>query len=594
LLPRALLDLELAELGLPAPARLACGARGVHTLADLLACDAEALATGGWFGPEWCQQVRDVLTQHWQPSAQPGRPLDTLPEDFESLLHALAPALGPVHFAGLCQLLRLPLPHDAPAVPDGPLARAALRARLLAVAAPVFDQLCRELGAELHAFDGVIDPQHVATGTLLHTLLRDAAPKAAVLELVAFALPQQFCSQGERLFGLPARLLRSAQKNLRRHLDAVGLPQPVAALQDHLAAVGCAVPLGVVLHCLRQDLQLAVVVDPRQGELAIADPRSPTARLLALLAEAPAPLAFDDLAFAYRERHRRCNRSALRQRLAAEPRFLQLGQDLWSLRERHTALLEATAPLAEQVARAIAARGGKQRVAALVAEFGGTAAESWLVHDHLRRDVRVRRLGRGEACPATHARSQVLEQLLLDFRRAGGEVVVSRFLANQPPERRRLVGRLLHENRWFVEPEHDRVDVLTNYPFNPERLRRLLDRVAGRLLRSGGTCTLHELKCELDGTDLGGGWLSLDLLGDLLRRHAGAEVLPGGIAGAPGTTRHLQRTLRTLVRTAARPMTAADLLASRPDLADFAGAIDALLARDPLLQSRDGQHYTPV
>lgn len=591
LLPRALLDLDLADLGLPAAARLACGTRQIHTLGDLLAVEPEALAANGWFGPEWANQVRQVLTQHWQPSASPGRPLDALPSDFPGLLRELAPALGQVHFAALCQLLQVPTSEPAPVTSDGPLARAALRARLLAVAAPLFDQLCRELGAELYAFDGMVLAEHLAAGSLLHSLVATAEPPRAMFELVAFAMPQQFCTQDGRLFGMPARQLRACGKQLRRHLDAVGLPQPVAAIAAHLAAVGCPAPMGVVQHCLRHDLQLAVVVDPHQGELAIADPRSPTARLLAILTAAAAPMSFDDLAFAYREQHRRCSRLALQRRLGAEPRFLQVGRGLWSLREHHAAALQATAPLAEQVARALAARGGKQHLASLVVEFGGDEADAWLVADHLRRDPRVRFLGRGEACPATHGRSQVLEQLLLDFRRAGGEVVMSRFLANQPPERRRLVGRLLQANRWFVMPEPDRVDVLSNYPFNPQRLRRLLDHTTAWLVQRGGHGALSDLKQELDGRELGGGWLGPVLLGDLLRRHGEFEVLPGGVVCRAGTTRLLQRSLRRLVRAAGQPVSAADLLAAHPELTEYAAALATLLSTDPLLQSRDGVRH---
>lgn len=594
LLPQALLDLELTELGLPPAVYAACASQHVHTLGDLLAVEPTALAAGGWFGTEGSQLVRSVLTQYWQPSSRPGQPLTALPADFPALLQALEPALGPAHFPALCRLLRIPEPAGAAPASDGPLAQATLRGRLLAVAAPLFDQLCRELGAELHAFEGVVEPQHVAAGTTLAALLATAAPPTAVFELVAFVMPQQFTCEGGRIFGLPRRHLRAVQKALRRRLDAVAPPLPTAGLLDHLASSGCPAPIGIVHHCLRHELQLAVVVDPRLGEVAIADPRSPTSRLQALLAESPGPLSFDDLAFAWRERHRSCNRAALRRRLSGDQRFLRVGAETWDLRSRQAAELERTAPLAEQTARAVTARGGKHRLAALVAEFGGAAADAWLVADHLRRDVRVRRLGRGEVCPATHARSQVLEQLLLDFRRAGGEVVESRFLANQPPDRRRLVARLLHENRLFVSPGADRIDVLTNYPFNRERLKRLLGRVAEQLVRQGGHAHLADLRADLLGTELGGDWLTSNLLGDLLRRHAEVELLAGGLVCRKGTMRHLQRTLRSLLRSLERPATVADLLAADPGLGLFASALDELLAGDPLVASHDGHHYTTV
>jgi hypothetical protein len=216
------------------------------------------------------------------------------------------------------------------------------------------------------------------------------------------------------------------------------------------------------------------------------------------------------------------------------------------------------------------------------------------VLDRLSRDPRVRPLGRGELCPATHKRSQVLEQLLVDFRRAAGDVVLGLFLQNQPEPRRRLVQRLLRENRLFVAPAGDRIDLLSNYPFNEERLQRLLAVVNQHLERRSGYAQLTALKAAVDRTDLGGGWLLPELLGDLLRRHGSFEVLPGDliVRAELGIGAFLRRAMHKALRDAGMPLSVDEILRARPDLIEFAGCLHELLGTDPLVQTPDGCRFT--
>jgi len=325
----------------------------------------------------------------------------------------------------------------------------------------------------------------------------------------------------------------------------------------------------------------------------VPDPRSPTLRLAGVLLEMGGPTTFEELFYAYRERYRRAHRDRLRQRLRRDSTFLQTGPDLWSVRSWHASELDALMPLADQIARAICARGGKQDVFALAGQYGAAGNTPWLLWAMMAQDPRVRLLGRGEACAATHVRSQVLEQLLLDFRRAGGDVVTGLFVNNQPAERQRLVARLLRENQCFVAPAPDRVDLLTNYPFNQERLvrlRRLIDETLDAL---GGHASVARLKQNIDRTDLGGGWLTVDLLADLLRRQGPYEVLPGDLVALRNRdlpSRWL-RAVRQVLRRREETLSLERILLERPDLAELSECLRELLAQDPCIRIVDGDQY---
>jgi hypothetical protein len=187
----------------------------------------------------------------------------------------------------------------------------------------------------------------------------------------------------------------------------------------------------------------------------------------------------------------------------------------------------------------------------------------------------------------------VLDQLLRDFRKAAGEVPMSRFVENQPSDRRRLVERLLQQNRLFVFPSPDRIDVLTNYPFNEERLQRLLRLVDDFLVARNGYASLHNVLEEVNRCDLGGSWLHPTLLGELLRRHGPFETLPGGYVARKslGLIGWLMRRARAALREAGVPIRVGEMLAQRPELAEFSECLEELLAHDPLVEAREGGKF---
>jgi hypothetical protein len=186
-----------------------------------------------------------------------------------------------------------------------------------------------------------------------------------------------------------------------------------------------------------------------------------------------------------------------------------------------------------------------------------------------------------------------MARLMGAFRRAAGDVVASRFIENQPPAQRRLVRRLLEHNRAFVQPSEDRIDTLTNYPFNAERMARLITLVREHLQRRTGYAQVTALKAAADKADLGGQWLSPELLADILRRNGPFEVLPSGIVALDhlSLTTTLLRSARQALRDAGEPVTVEDVVRARPDLAEFADCLGELLGKDPLVQSPDGNYF---
>ena len=467
--------------------------------------------------------------------------------------------------------------------------------RALGTGAPDLLARCRrESAADLAAFDGVLLVEHAAPGTVVDVLARSAPDRRLGLRLLAFLFPREVVCHHAALFAMSPRRFRRLLRTLPGLLPPHRLPLPVDTILAELAALDHQVPRGVLLHVLRTELQTAIELDASLGEVAAADPRTPAARLAEVLQEAGRPLPLADLLFAYRERFRRGTAVTIRRALRRGTGFVRLGADCWGLRAEHEQALAAVAPLADRVARRLGAEGGRHHVADLLAENERDERTVYYVLDHLAHDPRVRLLGRGDACAASHRRSQALDTLLQAFRKAAGDVVLGKFLDNQPDGQRRLVERLLRHNRLFVMPAEDRVDTLSNWPFNDERLRRLIALVQSQLRHRAGYVHAAALKAAIDRTDLGGDWLTPLLLADVLRRHGPFEVLPGGIVARPGAglVRGVRRALRRALRDAGTSLTASEVLQARPELGEFAACVQGLLASDPLVQSPDGVHFT--
>jgi hypothetical protein len=607
LLPGVLLDLAVEQLPIAEPLASLLRAQGITSVSALLSLPPAVFEPGAWLGPNGAADLRSALGRllHGGLSQLAGSAQDAHGDDWSQLQGQLLASLSDE----ARPLLRSVLGLDGPAVSLADLVREG--ARDIRDLEAIFDTarsrlherlpnlLCtlrHEIGMELQAFDGLVDGHHMALGSLLHAIARGAGDPRVALRLVAFCFPHDFHLHGDMLVGLSPRRFRRLVRQLRRLAQPHRLPLPINTLLEELNAEQVEAPRGLLVDILRRDLRIAIEITDEHGEVAIPDPRSAGARLADLLAEVGEPTTLEDLVFAYREHYRRASRASIEQRLRRDPMFLLVGPDRWSLRAWHQEELTAVMPLVDKVARRLCSEGGKQAIASLLDPDHGGERTVHLVLDRLAADPRVRLLGRGEACPATHTRSQVLERLMQDFKRAAGDVVQSMFVQNQPEPHRRLVQRLLQENRLFVMPSADRIDVLSNYPFNTERMQRLIALVAHQLDQRTGYAQATALKAAVDRTDLGGSWLTPTLLADILRRHGPFEVLPGELVGRAelGLGASLMRTVRQALREAGEPVSIDEILRARPELVEFGVCLSELLSSDPLVQTPDGAHFTLV
>jgi len=315
-------------------------------------------------------------------------------------------------------------------------------------------------------------------------------------------------------------------------------------------------------------------------------------RALAILTEVGEPVTLDDLMFHYRDRHRRCNRGKLGEHLRMDPRLLEIGPQLWSLRERHLEEIAALGAEAATMAAAIHDAGHRMSVQQ-AAQRDLEERELYLLASCLRGDPSLRDLGRGEFCPWDQTTSSVMRSLKQDLKRAMGEVPVARFLENSDQANRQLLAKLIHCNRLFLEPYPDRVDLLENYPFNEQRLHQLEQYIDGHLRDRRGYSTLDQLATEVQQTSLGGSFLTPYMLGDLLRRHTNYELLPGGLISQPalGLGAWIQKKARDVLRAAGLPLTPDEIVAQVPRLAEFQEALVDLLHRDPTVDATDDTHY---
>lgn len=468
----------------------------------------------------------------------------------------------------------------------------AIRSTLMQHCTTLMTQLQEEVEREFAAFDGVLLPPHAAQGSLVHLLAEACDDPELGLRLAAFCLPHRCHMHRGALHGTTPRVFRELLRTLPSLVPQHLLPMPIDSIVSQLEQRGATVPRGVLMHVLRTELRTAVELDPELGEVAVPDPLKPAARLVEILAELDEPTSLSDLTFAYRERFRFASRSRLLRHLSEDAAFVRLGEERWSLRRWHDERLAELNELVEQTARRISTSDHRLHIVELLREEHDDET-AWLVLDQLRGDPRVRMLGRGEACAADMTQSTVMKRLHRAFRRAAGDVVKGLFISNQPESQRRLVTRLLEHNRAFVDAGPDRIDTLTNYPFNAERMQRLTKLVLEQLQKRAGYAQAEALKDLVDQTDLGGKWLSPSLLADILRRNGPFEVLAPNIVALEDLAlpRILARSGRQALRELGEVVTIDDVLRVRPDLSAFRECLAELLANDPLVQSPDGRYF---
>jgi hypothetical protein len=603
LLPEVLLRLPVAQLSLPAPLAQALQHHG-HDLGSLLAAGAPALAADPQVGVDGVGTLRLQLERTLRAGLDQLAPV-TGPLDLQEFLDRLTRDLSAaeadwlrrrIGVGGAC-LTRRELARQAGlGEPQARLFECNLRRALHQRASDLLAVVERETRAELRAFEGVVTAEHLAAGSTLGALAAGSKDPLPVLRLIAFCLRRGFHLDHDVLTTVPGARVRRASELLRRLTHPKKLPVTLAALEQELAGRNAMLPRGMLLHVLRARLRLHVALDPRAGEVIDRRLDCVAHRLETILKELDREVSLEDLLFHYRDRHQRAHKGRLLDHLTADPRFLQVGKDLWTLRSRHQGELEIAAAEAERLRRRILETGGRHSIEGLVAESRPSDRALWLLIDCLKRDPLLHALGKGEFCPADRRASSALLDLQKAMRRAMGELPLQRFLANQTPRRRRLVQRLLRDNRAFIEPTPDRIDVLSNYPFNAERLAGLLETVREHLRAHRGYAPIADLVAAVNAADLGGSFLSEHMLRDLLRRHSRCELLPGDLVAEPnmGLGAWIQQRAREAIRLARLPLSVPEILETAPELAGFGATLTGLLGLDPLVQSKDGQRFVVV
>lgn len=466
-----------------------------------------------------------------------------------------------------------------------------VRRRLLTRASTLLRPMRTEAQDALDQHEGVVTPDCLEPGTALYEGAHESSDSVLPLRLLCFCYPTEFYLQGNVLTRTAPSAVRTLRRRLHHATRPAYLPTTVSELEQRLATNGHDAEHGLVLHVLLE-LGLSISHDPDRQCLVVAR-RNPVAdRIAEILEELERPLALEDLVFHYRDRHRSCHQGRLLWHLRADARMVEIRPNVWGTQSMFATELAQVKPEVERIADAIRASGHRCAVRDLVSEDAVGAA--CLITSCLRRDPTLRDLGRGEFCPADQQMSGVMQEIHGALTRAMGELPVSRFLSNQSEQRRRVVSRLLRNNRMFVEPSVDRVDLLTNYPFNRDRLAELQVLAARHLDARGGYSRLDQLLEAIQQTHLGGHFLNEHLLGDLLRRHTTFEVLPGGYVAhsSLGLGGWIQHKAREALRHADLPLTPEEIVAEVPELSEFAAALESLLENDPLVQSADMLHYS--
>ncbi len=589
-LPEHLLDLDFEELDLSRSTRDALQRHGVKRLRDLM--DAHVATSAA----DHRAPVRAALTKHLTSNRrEPVRFLAEL-RRFRAGLTAhdaglfdrvLGVGQRPGTLADAAAALRVPIEELR-------AREVSVRAALRDACGSLLDALGRDADSALSVRDGVVGVDELVVGTGLHAASQSCSDPSLPLRWLAFARADRWCFEADRLCCLPAddfrQIVRMTQRELRR---AVRTPVLVA---DLLAAARRAVATctpTMVQHVLRRALGYALALDQDVGEVVTLRNTSLSDRLESILDDADHPLPVDDLLFRYRDRFGRGAAQRIRDALRRRPLFLEVAPRTWSLRSRHVDELELLRPEAERLVEDLARTGGRIQLGERVRHGEISERCAFLLTAMLADVPSLRALGRGEFVLRQAGPSPRTAALVEELRRAMGEVPFARFLQNCSPGDRPLVARLLQTNRLFVSPAKDRIDLAENYPLTGERLRLLLHAVRTCVEESGGYAPLARVQGALEAAELGGSFLTDHLLLDVLRRHGGFEILSGTVVADPALHLgpFLQRIARDILRARVAGLTFQQIVAERPELAEFSTCLQGLLEADPLVQSEDGLHY---
>ena len=456
-------------------------------------------------------------------------------------------------------------------------------------------RLHEEAGRELHAFDGIIHADKLAPGSLLWSAAKSTGEKELPLRLLKFCFPSEFYCYADFVSTLQPTEFRKFRRTLHQMSRPDHLPVAVSEVVERVKAIVDPVPVGLMMHLLKTRERLVTQIDPKLGEILHSSGMNVADRLAEILEELQSPTPLEELGFHYRDRHGHGSMNQLLDHMRKDSRFLEVSASVWDLRRMHLEDLMRAREEANTIAEIILAQPGRQNIQSLHAHSDLPDQLTYMIIECLRHDPRVRHLGKGVFCRHEH-QSAVMREIKESMHRAMGEVVLSRFLDNQHPRRRRLSRRLLSTNRSFIEPTPDRIDLLTNYPFDAERLARLVSVVDSTLEAHQGYAHISEIRAVVNETDLGGGWLSEHMLLDLLRRNSDFELLPGGLMARAemGLAGWIQHRVRECLRQAETALSPEAVLAESPDLAAFADCLEELLDGDPMVQSPDGIHYAVV
>jgi hypothetical protein len=480
-----------------------------------------------------------------------------------------------------------------------------LRKSLLIQAGEPLLEMRNEIVRDLNAFDGLISGMHLAGHTSARKFGRRAGDEILPLRLLAFVFPDSFFLFDDQLGDTsPAflnRVTRRAELILRG--GGVRLPYPLERLADGIENDLGAVGRPILELAIRKRLGLAIDWHPDKGELVVRPKRDLAERLETILRERGAPTTLDDIVFLHRDRYRSTRRTLLSDTLRGDSRFVELGPNTWGLRAAHIDEFEFLRAEADAVGELIRTQGRQHNIHAAYADKLSERGVYMLI-ELLREDPGLRDLGRGVFCPRLRRRSSLVTELVRQLKRAMGEVPMSRFVQNQPPANRRMTIRLLERNRLFVSPGPDRIDLIENYPFNPERLRRLMNTIDVCIEAHGrGYAPLPEILEAVQETELAGSFLTEHMLLDLLQRHGTSsyefltcpEDSPTIVARLEiGLSAWIQKRVRTALRECPDPLTPQQVLAERPDLAEFADALPNLMEADPMLRTEDGFEFRVV
>ncbi len=463
-----------------------------------------------------------------------------------------------------------------------------VRETLLLKARPYLERLRREALERLAALGGIAPGAEMESLPLAKGPGGPKARARAVEGLLLFFFPETFHRLSTKAFTTAdPETVRRIQKVLGNLFSGESLARPKEDLEKALrrAELDPEETMGLALHLAKFRFGVSLVRGKKKETLQA--PRVAAAeRVASILSEQEGATSLSDLQVLFSSRYSSISRKRLLRILSSDKRFVRTGPEIFGLARAFPLDPEKSRAWREEALRKLEGERRPLPAGELV-----PGEDPYLVARALRGAKGVRSLGGLLFChdQAGRKRPSWAEERVRSLLEETGRPLpledLVRALSQGNGPSPALLEKILLTSRAFCRYPGGEYGLSDSHPVPHEARARALDGAAGILSERGGYDRMSRLLQELRNRSLLHPGLDETALQDLMNRDGRFEFFGKDFvcAAGAGTVPWIQETALSALREAGTPLSLPRLLAERPELAEFEGALEEILRASPFV-----------